>query len=956
MDGSSNGTAAPKGKGGGKGGARSPRSKGGRGGAAESKEVAEEDCTFKNLSLGSFTVQPGELLAVVGMVGSGKSSVLAAILGNMNSVQGDLAVGGSIAYCAQQPWIQNATVRDNIIFGSVYDEDRFRAVVASCALKQDLERLPGGEHCEVGERGITLSGGQKARISLARAVYSGADLFLLDDPLSAVDAHVGKHLFTKCIAGFIKSKTRVLVTNQLACLRECDRILMLENGQVAALGTFETLCATNESFAELTSLYGSEQYEADAEDSAAESKDDDQPMASPTLAGPGVPTTLEKVELDPVGQDKEKANAKEAECQGKKDGQLISKEDRAEGAVGWQVYMTYARAGGIKLSIFILCFFLVVDGLRGASEFFLAGWATESGDNEKSGQADDDTSGKAGLYAGLTCAGLLLTFARSFLYTILNMTASRSLHNALLLSLVHATTSFYDTTMLGRITNRFSRDVEKMDMPLRMVTQMFLMTCSEFLLAVVTIAIATKGVMLGLMLPLVYIYKRIHGYFTKSSIEMQRLESLTRTPIFNQFAETLEGFHTIRAYGRASECLSLMTQRIDSNTVCVMCLRNSFGWLGVRVDMLGAVLGFAVVVMCISFQDFLPTGWVGLSLLYATSVIHTLKMLTTAAAEMESNFNSVERIAEYTDPVVVPQEPDYIIEDCRPPAGWPSAGQLSFQDIALRYREGPMVLRNVSFTIQPGERVGVCGRTGAGKSSLLVALFRLEEICNGKILIDGQDICRFGVRDARQHLAIIPQDPVLFQGTVRYNLDPLEEHNDQDLYEALDHVRMREVVQGMPDGLAATIQEFGGNFSIGQRQLICMARALLRRPKILLMDEATASVDLETDMVIQNTLRNELGQCTVLTIAHRLNTIIDYDKILVMAAEELPNGERGPGTSAEYDAPADLLRNPNGLFRKLVEDSGMIVEDEIAKLEGRPCQPTLGAAAPGELEGGTAFI
>jgi len=841
-------------------------------------------------------VRPGELLGVVGAVGSGKSSFLAAMLGDMlkGKDMGVAKVGGTISYAAQEPFILNATVQDNITFGHPYDEEKFREILRVCALEADLQILTGGQFCMIGEKGITLSGGQKARVALARALYADSDIVLLDDPLSAVDSHVGRHIFEECIMGYLKGRTRVLVTNQVQYLSPdserptgtCDHILLFEGCRQTGFATYQQLINSSEAFGGMV---------------AACSAKDDASVASS-------PSRKRKAAAD---EKDEKQDAKQNENK---------KEHRVDGTVGLANYISYMRAAGFGWCVAAFVMFLLTDALRMVAEFTVANWTKEK---------DKGFTTLTGVYLAFILGSLVCTAIRSILLATCNINASATIHSRLTESVLRAKMSFFDTTQLGAILNRFSSDMERIDSQIRMHLFQTLTTGTQVLMAMATISVATKGIALGGIIPLLIFYLMLNGFFRKTNTELQRLESTTRSPIFALFSESLGGMTTIRAFNDTERFISMAEATIDVNLITVLVQRSSRAWLTMRLEVIGSTLAFMVAVLGIT-TDFIEPSVMGLALAYSLELTNFLKMFTQMSAELEAKMTSVERVEEYS--TELPQEPPLVIEGSRPSDGWPSHGAIEFTDASMRYRDGlNLVLGNgkkLDLSIQPGHRVGIVGRTGAGKSSMLVALFRLAELETGSLTIDGEDVGKFGVGDLRNGLTIIPQDPFLLSGSVRYNLDPMDEseNDDDDLWRVLEVVQLKETVEGMKHGLDAEITEGGSNLSVGQRALLCMARALLRKPKILAMDEATAAVDFATDALIQKAIREQMQGCTVLTIAHRLNTILDYDRVLVL----------DKGAVLEYGSPVELLQNPEGEFHSLVSEANIDIPHTVdALLRGK---------------------
>jgi ATP-binding cassette subfamily C (CFTR/MRP) protein 1 len=850
----------------------------------------------------SCTIEAGSLVAVVGAVGSGKSSFLSAILGEMEPLHDSKVYvprpagvkDGYISYCAQTPWVVNATLRDNVLFGREYDQERYDEVVEACALLDDLVVLPAGDMTEIGERGINLSGGQKARVSLARALYSkDTKLMLYDDPLSAVDAHVGEHIFANAITGpLAEGTTRVLVTHHVHLLSRCSSVIVLEDGRIKHHGKYKDLLAKGVDFAGALDVSKAKHASADVEEPVEAEK---KPVEG---------------KKDSALTDKKKAELKKS---GKK---LVKEEERQEGSVDGSAYMHYGRAGGLMVASLI--FF--VQGLGRASEvmagFWLAIWAKRTQEASRDGDpfTEGETNFYVGIYALFGLMGVLGLTARSILVAVHRLRASKKLHDELTDSVLRAPVSFFDVTPTGRILNRFAADMDKIDLELTQSLSQGVSTVFSVAGAVAAMVAATKGTFLIPLVPMSYIYFLVQKWFRKTSTELQRINSIANSPIFADFSQTLSGTSTIRAYGEETRFFAQCKSSFDNMNASYILVQLTNYWLGLRLDVLGGLMGAFIggVAVATSSSGFIPAGWLGLALSYSIEVTNFLKHGVRMIATIEAQMNSVERVLYYTNNIES-EAPEFVPENDPQPGTWPLNGEIELSHASMRYRDGPLVLKDVSLRIKAGEKVGVCGRTGSGKSSLMVLLFRITEIeqNGGKVVIDGVDSAQIGTASLRQNLSIIPQDPVIFSNSVRYNLDPFKTSQEEELWEVLKKVQMAEVIARLPGGLDEQVAEGGENFSQGQRQLLCIARSLLRKPKILVMDEATASIDNSTDAIIQDMIRENFNDATVLTIAHRLNTIMDSDRVLVL----------DDGKIAEYDSPEVLLSKEDGLFRAMIDKS-----------------------------------
>ncbi|XP_035829877.1 multidrug resistance-associated protein 1 [Aplysia californica] len=883
-------------------------------------------------------VKPGSLVAVVGSVGSGKSSLLSAIMGEMNKVSGSVTVKSSMAYVPQEAWIQNATLRDNILFTSDYKPALYDKVVEACALKSDLEILPGGDQTEIGEKGINISGGQKQRVSLARAVYSRADIYLLDDPLSAVDSHVGKHIFHKVIGrqGVLRDKTRILVTHGVHWLPMVDKIVVLRNGEVAEVGSYEELVSHDGDFAQFLKEFfvaESEDEEEGKEDPeiaemkkqvsqrlelmTGTSSGDESVKLSQSFRRPvsSVEGATPRKDKDTPAGSRDRLTEKRMGLKPPKIGQKLIEEETAEtGTVSRRVYWKYMKAIGPLSFLFSLFLYACYIAVTVFSSIWLAQWTDDKYLANVSLKDTEEYVDKTNLYLGLY-AGLgafqgffLYTYAATILWKIVS--ASGALHNMMLSNVMRSPMAFFDTTPIGRIVNRFSRDVDVLDSDLPNTIRAAIRSTGLVMVALINIAYSTP-IVLSVIFPIITLYVLIQRVYMPASRQIRRIDSTTRSPIYVHFSETLSGAASIRAYGAQQRFMDHSETLVDYNFKFYFASIATSTWLQVRLEFLGNLIVLAAAIFAVS-DSSLSAGLAGLSVSYATQVTASLGFLTQVVTQIETNAVSVERIIEYTE---TDAEAAWYNLDNRPAPEWPEEGNLEFDDLQIRYRPGlELVLKGVSCQLKPGEKVGIVGRTGAGKSSLTVALFRLVEAAAGKVLMDGHDIASLGLHDLRSRITILPQDPVIFSGTIRMNLDPSEQHMDSEVWEALEHAHLKDFVNGLAGQLDYNCGEGGQNLSMGQRQLLCLARTLLRRSRVLVLDEATAAVDMETDELIQKTIREEFKHSTVLTIAHRLNTIMDYDRVIVM----------DKGVIKEMDSPSALLSNTDSVFFSMAKDANLV--------------------------------
>nr|QWN59144.1 ATP-binding cassette C transporter [Rehmannia glutinosa] len=853
-------------------------------------EAKAERPTLSNINL---DIPIGSLVAVVGSTGEGKTSLVSAMLGELPPVaDATVVIRGKVAYVPQVSWIFNATVRDNILFGSTFEPAKYEKSIDVTSLQHDLDLLPGGDLTEIGERGVNISGGQKQRVSMARAVYSDSDVYIFDDPLSALDAHVGRQVFEKCIRGELRGKTRVLVTNQLHFLSQVDRILLVHEGTVKEEGTFEELSNNGVLFQKLMENAGKmEEYVEEKEDFG---KIDDK-TSKPIVNGLN----------NEVPKDANQTNKK-------KEGKsiLIKQEERETGVVSWHVLMRYKNAlgGAWVVMILFMCYFLT-EVLRVSSSTWLSYWTDQSSSSDRHGPLFYNT-----VYSLLSFGQVLVTLTNSFWLITSSLYAARQLHTAMLNSILRAPMVFFHTNPLGRVINRFAKDLGDIDRNVAPFAGMFLNQVSQLVSTFVLIGIVSTMSLWAIM-PLLVLFYVAYLYYQSTAREVKRLDSVSRSPVYAQFGEALNGLSTIRAYKAYDRMANINGKSMDNNIRFTLVNMSGNRWLAIRLETVGGLMiwftaTFAVMQNGRAENQEAFASTMGLLLSYALNITSLLTGVLRLASLAENSFNAVERVGTYIE---LPSEGPAIVEDNRPPPGWPSTGSIRFEDVVLRYRpELPPVLHGISFKISPSDKVGIVGRTGAGKSSMLNALFRIVELERGKILIDDCDISKFGLMDLRKVLGIIPQSPVLFSGTVRFNLDPFNEHNDADLWEALERAHLKDVIRRNSLGLDAEVSEAGENFSVGQRQLLSLSRALLRRSKILVLDEATAAVDVRTDALIQKTIREEFKSCTMLIIAHRLNTIIDCDRILLLDA----------GQVVEFDTPETLLQKEESAFSKMVQSTG----------------------------------
>ncbi|XP_065897567.1 ATP-binding cassette sub-family C member 4-like isoform X2 [Dysidea avara] len=909
----------------------------------------------------SFTIdQSNRLLAVVGPVGAGKSSILQCLLRELESLDGSIDIEGSVSYASQEPWIFSGTIKENILFGEPFDKRWFNRVVECCSLAKDIDEMPFGEDTLIGERGVNLSGGQKARVNLARAVYRDSDIMLLDDPLSAVDAAVSTHLFDECICGVLSDKLVVLVTHQLQYAQHANSILVIKEGCVQGYGNYAQLTSSG---LDPTELFDDiEQDITKPPDIVVDESEDTLDIGQESESGRG----QDNVHLLPVERAKRRvrlghSESNETSVDLKLEEQslyttpslyslisvhddiesirrrkpenahnVVPEEERAHGTISTMTYFTYVKAGGNAILAFLLiAVFLASQGSIVTTTWWLSRWSSEGGScspqlknvtfNDTS-NFDLTTNQWIGIFGALLGGSVLITVFKSIFAYIICLNASRNLHNKMFKSVLRAPILFFDTNPVGRILNRFSADTGLMD---SLLPNLFVHVFSLLLdvLSAVLVACAANYWLIIPAIAIVTLLVLIRHYFLHASRDVQRIESIARSPLYSHISATVQGLTTIRAYKEQNRFVNKLHFYQNEHSKGWHVKIAISRWFGLRVDTIGGLFIVVVMFASIPLADNVDPALVGLSLFYAIRLTGLLQFTIRTSADVENLLVSVERVMGYGK---LESEAELLTEpkEKAPSLEWPIKGIIQFENVKFKYAPHyPYVLKSISLKIQSGEKVGVVGRTGAGKSSLLSALFRLAEP-EGVFEIDGIQITEIGLHDLRKKMSIIPQDPVLFSGSVRYNLDPFKEHRDDQLWNALEEVQLKDVVSSLDKGLDAEVSEGGSNFSVGQRQLMCLARALLRKNKILVIDEATANVDLITDGIIQEMIRSKFNHCTILTIAHRLETIMDSDRILVLSS----------GKVIEFDTPFNLVQSPQSVFRSMVDKTGPLESDKLKKI------------------------
>ncbi|TVU18150.1 hypothetical protein EJB05_34227, partial [Eragrostis curvula] len=842
-------------------------------------EPETETTVLKGINM---EIRRGELAAVVGTVGSGKSSLLSCIMGEMHKVSGKVSICGSTAFVAQNAWIRNGTIQENILFGKPMHPERYSEVIRACCLEKDLEMLDFGDQTEIGERGINLSGGQKQRIQLARAVYQDCDIYLLDDIFSAVDAHTGSTIFTECLKGMLKNKTVLLVTHQIDFLQNVDAVFVMKDGRVIQSGIYHDLLASCPDLSALVAAHHSS-LEVTGEQGL-------------NTGNSQVTTGLISKSSSQNGEMTNVASSKEAACSSK----LIQEEEKESGRVSWHVYKLYiTETWGLWGFLTILAMTLLSEGFSMASDYWLT--------YETSGGPVLDATIFLGVYVLIVAATIVFEVIVTLFTTFLGLRSAQTFFNKMFQSIVRAPMSFFETTPSGRIISRASSDQDTIDSDVVFYIGYFASLCiSVISRIVVTCQVAWPSIIA--VLPLLLLNFWYRNRYIVTSRELTRLQGVTRAPVIDHFTETFSGAPTIRCFRKEHEFYQTNLDRINSS------LRMSFHdyvstcWFRIRLELIGTLMLSITAFFMISLpSNFIKKEFVGMSLSYGLTLNHLIYETVTTTCDLENDMIAVERVNQYSN---LPSEAAWEVADRLPSPNWPSQGDIDIKDLKVRYRANtPLILKGMTVRIWSGEKIGVVGRTGSGKSTLVRALFRLMEPAEGQIIIDGVDICTLGLHDLRSRFGVIPQEPVLFEGTVRSNIDPTGRYSDDEIWQALERCQLKDIVASKPEKLDALVADNGENWSVGQKQLLCFGRVMLKRSRILFMDEATASVDSQTDAAIQRIIREEFVDCTVISIAHRIPTVMDSDRVLVL----------DEGLVKEFDAPAKLMERPS-LFGTMVQE------------------------------------
>ncbi|PPD68765.1 hypothetical protein GOBAR_DD34358 [Gossypium barbadense] len=842
----------------------------------DSKDIKKPIIKITN----NLKILEGYKIAVCGSVGSGKSSLLCSILSEIPRISGAaIKVYGKKAYVPQRAWVQTGSIRENILFGKDMKKAFYEDVLEACALNQDIEMWDNKDMSIVGERGMNLSGGQKQRVQLARAVYSDSDIFILDDPFSAVDAHTGTHLFKKCLKGLLSQKTVIYATHQLEFLDAADIVLVMKEGLIVQSGKYEELIV----------------------DSNGE-------LISQT-------EVIEEKHGEPNCNDKLFESSQEEETE--------------TGRVKWSVYSTFVAAAykGALVPVIVLCQVLF-QGLQMGSNYWIA-WATEENRNVSREQL-------IGIFILLSGGSSIFILGRAVLLATIAVETAQYLFLGMITSVFRAPISFFDSNPSSRILNRSSTDQSTLDtdIPYRLAGLAFALiqlfsiiilmshvAWQIFLLFLAILGISfwyqasTKSIMNSDSTCLshdIKMSKKLQNTMTNATciyMELARMVGIRKAPLLHHFSESIAGSTTIRCFGQEDRFMEKNLSLIDDYSRVAFHNSSTMEWLCVRINFLFNFVFFLVLVILVSLpRSAIDPSLAGLAATYGLNLNVLQAWVIWNLCNVENKMISVERVLQFSN---IPSEAPLVIEDCRPKPDWPTKGTIELENLQVQYKPTlPVVLKGITCTFLGEKKIGVVGRTGSGKSTLIQALFRVVEPSGGRIIIDGVDISTIGLQDLRSRLGIIPQDPTLFQGTVRTNLDPLQQHTDQEIWEVLNKCHLVDIVRRDQRLLDAPVAEDGDNWSVGQRQLVCLARVLLKKRRILVLDEATASIDTATDNVIQETIRKETCRCTVITVAHRIPTVIDNDLVLVL----------DKGMIVEYDKPKILLEDRSSWFSKLVAE------------------------------------
>ena len=883
----------------------------------------------------NFKVKKGEFIAIIGSVGSGKSSLLKSFLGMLFKNKGEIKKNGSFGYVPQNAFLINEVLRENILFGEKFDEVKYKEIIRKCQLLPDLQTLKAKDLTEIGERGINLSGGQKQRISLARSVYANSDIYLIDDSLSALDAHVGKKIFNEVFCDILKDKTRIMVTHALQYLPNVDRIIFMEKGKILFEGTYENLIEKNEKFKKFVTEEKTKKIDK-------KEKKENESFLDESFQSIQNIQSLRQMSI----------NLKDIKSPAQQEGKLIKQEKRFKGTINLKIYKTYLKEGGWLYFAFNMLFFIlsVIFGIF--IDYWVGAWTV-------------DTYGLSEntyiyIYLGIAVMTLFFIFVRGITWGHYTSKISFGIFQKFVDRLLLKSMAFFDTTPIGQILNLTSKDTDYMDTRINLTYLSFFSLSLQILGTFVLIAI-TNILIIPFIIIFLIIFIFVVRLYLKTSLELRRLELLSFSPILSNLAEFFNGLSTFRALKKTDYMNHKFNYNVDNLCTIMYHDRMCQAYINLIVQfMMGILIGlmalFIVLSKNLKFSFVLDNPDVIAVSLNAVLVIPArISFFMFNVAELIKGMNSIQRIILNLEDENNERNHNTPIA----PKNWPLQGQISAKNFNIRYRKGlPLVLKNVSFDIKGSEKIGIVGRTGSGKSTLIKAITRLLEIDNeknGYIEIDGVKINDIGLNQLRSKINVIPQEPFLFQGTLRENIDPLEKYSDEEIIITLKkaflwdsdiftnsksndkkenqkkEIKMKIKEEGEKDieklglkkeniikiltnkdKLEFIIESKGLNLSNGQRQLVCIARSIIEKPKILLMDEATSNIDPNTDKKLHHLIKKEFRDSTIITIAHRLDTIIDYDRVFVFDKGEL----------VESGTPFDFLKDKNSIFNQMVRENG----------------------------------
>ncbi|CAD8112763.1 unnamed protein product [Paramecium primaurelia] len=861
--------------------------------------LVESEPILKNINI---RIEKGQFVSIVGDVGSGKSSLIQAMLGEMiyKEDKPRIQINGSFAYVSQKAWIQNATVKENILFGLPFDQTKYDEAIKFSCLKEDIKILVKRDQTMIGEKGVNLSGGQKARVSLARAIYSNCDIYLLDDPISAVDVHVAKFIIYECLNGYLKEKTRILVTHALNCCQYTDYVYLMENGTIVEQGTFADI-KQNQQF---KNIYQKFYKDAKNDEESQEQLND-----------------VEQVPISELILEKKQSSQKDtlAIPQNKDEiDELMLLEDRNKGSISFEILATYIRmTGGVLFAIFMIFMLLLWDACYIGSSLWMAHWTQQASEDLINGE-DTNNYFYLTIFSVLSLSYGILAFLRQWVFVIVSCNQANNIHNKMISCLMYAPQcQFFERVPLGRIMNRLTKDQNVLDSELHwtfnwMLVQVFLLLANTFL----NIYTSSPWVAIPMVIYFFLCCKTYIIYMTASR-ELFRLEAISKSPILSYFSESIMGISTIRAFQRQSQIMNKHGNNQDINRKIFLEQIAANAWFGLILGLSSFMVNTTAIAFCMFYSTNNP-AFAGLLMTYASTLDQNINGTVQCLGQVENGLISFERCVAYTkvkpekgyEAAVKRYQNNQNYRDQYIPQ-WPKNGIIEYKNYSVQYREGlPLALKKMSIIINPREKIGIVGRTGAGKSTITLTILRILEAINGQLLIDGHDISTISLRQLRESITMIMQDPTLFSGTIRDNIDPLNLRTDEEVMQAINKCCLTELIESRK-GLETHINDHGDNLSAGEKQLVCIARAVLKKSPIVLIDEATANIDIDTEHKIQDTIQNAFADCTVITIAHRINTILHCDKILVLDKGEVK----------EFGLTKELLNQTNSLFYGIYQET-----------------------------------